>query len=182
MTRAAPGGRLPSAFELRPPEVAGLGPPGEASRGRRAFLRGAGLFLLGFSVPVGYLRLGGAAPRKARAARSDLPAWVRRMLALPAADLVRQAGEFERLSLRDPPGPRAGEAFERLLALAIARGGPLGDAAAACALRSLERIGRLDLVAAWVSGLRARRDLPEARRELTAILDQAFEAHRWLHR
>jgi len=50
--------------------------------------------------------------------------------------------------------------------------------AASCAIRSLQRLGRTDLVAIWAPDVRQRRELIEANGELADILDRALRQRR----
>lgn len=176
---------------------AGTWPRGEleadsVQASRRAVLAGlgglvigslGGSFLLGGRVgpqSVGTPRSGGSASLAASnaAAREGMPAWAADMLSMDAQSLLLAAGEFERRSARHREDRPAAAGFERLLAVALASRQREADMAASCAIRSLQRLGRTDLVAIWAPDIRQRADLIEANGELADILDRALRQRR----
>ncbi len=110
--------------------------------------------------------------------REEMPSWAVDMLSLDAVTLIRMAGEFERRSARHREDHAAALGFERLLSVALSSRAQEADMAAACALRSIKRLGRSDLVAIWADDVRLRSDFAEANRELADILDRALRQRR----
>ena len=107
-----------------------------------------------------------------------MPDWAQPMLAMEATALIARAGEFERASARHREDRGAAPGFERLLSLALQSRNREADMAAACALRSLQRLGHPDVVAIWADPVRARPDMREANSELEDILTRALHQRR----
>ena len=132
---------------------------GDALTSRRALFAGLGGVALGLAAS----KLGSLAqlPESAQAT-APLPDWAQDMLRLPEPELVRLAGEFERKSMRFQGARELGACFERLYVAARHSRRPEAGMAAACAVRSLERVGRLDLLDDLLPDLLRRRDWEEA--------------------
>jgi hypothetical protein len=88
-----------------------------------------------------------------RWANAPVPAWAQRMLEMDETELLLQAGEFERLSARHVGEGQLGPSFRHLFVVARQLSRPESPQAAACAIRSLERCGRLDLIDALTPSL-----------------------------
>lgn len=128
---------------------------------RRQWLLGIGCFALGGLATVA---LGGLVAGKTPGQPAD---WLDEMLSLPAPQLLPRAGDYERRSRQHDDDARIVPAFTRLLEIAATSSAPEADVAAACAVRSLAKLGGLPTVAAWqprLAHLAAARD--EARRAL----------------
>lgn len=109
-----------------------------------------------------------------------LPSWASEMKSMDDETLLLMAGEFERRSARHRKDSEAAPGFERLLSLALSSRRREADMAAACAIRSLQRLGRTDLVAIWADDVRRQPQLSEANQELEDILDRALRKRRRL--
>jgi hypothetical protein len=109
------------------------------------------------------------APAPTPAPRGTLE-WALRLLDAPVDELLTCAGDFERVVARNPRDRRLEVVARRILDLAIAAEVTYADAAAACAVRSLEVLGEFDAVRARAAAIRARSDLTRARREVDYVL------------
>lgn len=90
-------------------------------------------------------------------------AWAEQLLAGDDEAILASAGDLERLAMRESGHEELfGALFQRVFQLALADLSERADLAAACALRGLERLGRLELVADRVVAMQARSDLREA--------------------
>ena len=89
-----------------------------------------------------------AAERSTDAPRPD---WVKEMLTLDADQLIERAGDFERQSRRANDASCV-PGFERLLRLASTSRHEFAALATSCALRTLGRFGRADVVESWLQG------------------------------
>lgn len=176
-------GRLPQVSQLSKPRFergkwsreqleAGV-TDGASSTSRRVwFLATCGaLTTASLGWLVGRESLAVAAPAKASdvlgAGRSPLPAWHAEMLRLGADALLRRAGEFERLSRPAIDNAAIAPGFLRLLDLATASRLEIADAACACAVRTLAKLGRHAEISSW---LRTAPGFVEARREADYVL------------
>ncbi|MCA8970887.1 MAG: hypothetical protein KDC95_13920, partial [Planctomycetes bacterium] len=95
------------------------------------------------------------------------PPFVQEMLTIDEAVLVQRAGDYERMSRRYLDHDLAA-GFERLLDAATRAERGVRDAASCCAIRTLGKLERYDVIRAW---LRSGRNHPEARALAESIVD-----------
>jgi hypothetical protein len=127
---------------------------------RRQLLLGIGCFALGGLAALAWGSFGGTTLAR--------PAdWLDDMLSLPEPQLLIRAGDYERRSRQHGEDARIVPAFTRLLEVAAASGAPQADVAAACAVRTLAKLGGLSTVATWQDRLG---HLPSARDEARRAL------------
>lgn len=156
-----------------------LEPPRLPTTTRRGFLLSA-LGVLSFGAGIGFaagwlsgrrsVEAGSGAPERhaATGAVGGLPDWAQEMLRVDAETLLQRAGDYERLSRRELDHDLS-PCFERLLDVASAASPHIGDSASACALRTLGKLGRHDLVDAWAARGLA---FPESQAEVQAIVEE----------
>ena len=94
---------------------------------------------------------------------SALPEWALKLETAPAEDLLRWAGDLEKLSRMHRMETRLVPTFERLLDTVLTSEGQYVDMAGACAVRGLDRLGRADSVQVRRRKLMSRSDLVETR-------------------
>jgi hypothetical protein len=150
----APGHTL--SYARGPWTHAELDPDQPARIGRRQWLVAVSGVCAGLALAPAWSLLGGAGSQPGPAGGSteappapgarSAPAWTLALLDAPHQELVAAAGDLERVSFC--ADPRLVPVFERLLDAILAAPGPEADQAGPCAVRSLGRLGRLDLVAA----------------------------------
>lgn len=179
-------------FPVLPPDPHPAYRPGDWSRqeldpdtprlGRRQWILGVGCLLVGAAVPTGI----GIAARSSPAHRSSppdqasvdragagLPGWVREMLRAPEHLLLERAGEYEMKSCQHAGDRRCAVGFERLLELTRRSRHPGRGIAAACAVRSLARLDRIDLVETWYAAMSGDPAFADALRAAREELDEA---------
>jgi len=141
---------------------------------RRGLLAG----LVGFATGAGAVSVwrGGSAraeplaqPRSGDVVRGTVE-WALWMLTQPPEDMLSAAGDLERVSMRWRSDGRLVPCFQRLLDLALGYDVPYVDQAGACAVRSLGRLGRADLVNAAAPRVEARADRPDMSAALVETL------------
>lgn len=98
-------------------------------------------------------------------------AWALAMLSRPEEELLSAAGDLERVSMRHRDA-RLVPCFQRLLDVATASAEDHADEAGACAVRSLARLERVDLLRAASERLVERTDRPLTRAEIGFGLEQ----------
>lgn len=164
---------LPGADDPLPEYRRDPSRPQHALLARSAWTRRTFLVLgLGLTTGAGYLLGRRAANRPGEASASEPPAargsllWALAMQGAPAADLLAAAGDLERVSLRHRSAVELVPVFVRILELVLTSTRPEADAAGACAVRSLVRLGRLDRANAFESELARHAELAQTRVEL----------------
>lgn len=96
--------------------------------------------------------------------------WALSHVGADAASLLSAAGDLERVAARHPRDDRLIGVFERMLGLALESRLGVADAAAACAVRSLELLGAVRLVQARGPSIAQRADFVQTERELEFVL------------
>lgn len=155
----------------------------EAIASRRAVLTGLGGLAVGIAATTlaPGLRIGtpkapaGDAPRGRGASAAEsgqpgdsaqlagpLPRWAQEMLDVSEDELLLRAGDFERASMRHRGEGRLAPCFERLFVTALRSRRPEAGMAAACAVRTFERIERLDVLDRLLPALLRREGWEEA--------------------
>ena len=109
---------------------------------------GLGLGAAGLRAWQGASGVSFADERESQPAR---PTWIAEMLELDPDKLIERAGDFERRSRR-ANDPSCIVGFERLLQVASKSRHEYAALATACALRTLGRFDRSDLVETWLDG------------------------------
>lgn len=100
------------------------------------------------------------------------PPFVQEMLTIDEAALVQRAGDYERMSRRYLDHDLTA-GFQRLLEAATRADRAVRDAASCCAIRTLGKLERYDVIRSW---LRSGRNLPEARALAESIMDGRADA------
>ena len=185
---AAPPASLTSApYEPAAWSAAELDPEGAPRTDRRQWLLAMGGVLFGGVVATGAgllsgrLELSGSAaagrePVVPRAGLPPVPDWAEQMLVVPEDELIRMAGDYERMSRQHLGDARLAAGFERLLRVAARSMRAEADLAASCAVRSLAKLDRIDIVEAWLPRLGRTTALPRAAAEARRMVDEAYPA------
>lgn len=100
---------------------------------------------------------------------SPLPPWVREMLTVDEATLMSRAGDYERWSRQILSDRRITPGFVRLLEVASRVRSSISDPACACAVRTLAKLERFDLIREWLA---TESGVPLARREAETLLEE----------
>ncbi|MBK8974417.1 MAG: hypothetical protein IPM29_00680 [Planctomycetes bacterium] len=140
----------------------------------------------GARAATGSTKSGGTAPAPTApvdAGASPPPrgtlAWVRALHDADDDELIAAAGDLERARARYRSEPALFvPLFERILVTARERTGPVADMAAACALRSLGRLGRHARAIELSAPLTGRPDLPDTERQRAELLGVEGETGR----
>lgn len=98
------------------------------------------------------------------------PEWAVALQYATVDELISAAGDLEMVSSRFRSDHRLVPCFVRLLDVVLGGRHPDGDVAGACAVRSLHRLGRADLVRAQRSALVLRPDLTATQRAVENVL------------
>ena len=168
-----------------------LEPTASPGLDRRQWLFSAAGVVLGAGAALGWTGLrggavaAGAPGAPAPAARpaeeplrpGTLP-WALSMVDAPFDELVKWSGDLDRVSMRHRDDPRLVPCFERLLEGVLERRAEHVDAAGACAVRSLARMGRTDVIEVHLRGILARKHLQETRAAAEEALPRFFTERR----
>ena len=165
-----------------------LDPDAPPRRSRRDWLLAAAGLLAGLCASpwLPWPRGGAAAGRESNAApaaagrtapRGTLE-WALGATAWPAAELLAAAGDLERVATRYRSECHLVAVFERLLDVALQSQAEEAGMAGACALRSLGRLGRADLVREVEPRVAERTDFPQLMTELRRQLQLAAQPGR----
>jgi hypothetical protein len=169
------------AYSKGPWSPAELDPPPRATSRRQWLVALLGVGIGGLAVSLlrpGRVSAGGGstAGRVAPDSRPE-PGWLTDMLELPEAELIRQAGDFERVSRSHLDDERVADGFERLLRAVLRSRRRERDMAGACAVRTLGMLGRADIVRAYRTKIAAN-DLPQTASEVRQLLTLEAPARR----
>ena len=113
----------------------------------------------------------GVEPPAPAAAAALAPQWAVALQYATDVELIAAAGDLEMVSSRFRSDRRLVPCFVRLLDIVLGGSHSDGDAAGACAVRSLHRLGRADLVQAQRSAVARRPDLAATQRAVERILE-----------
>jgi hypothetical protein len=181
-------GFFPDPADARVPYVRGafsevdLDPIAPARSNRRQWLLGAAGLLTGLGLGHEWSWTG-AAPSPVPA-RTGSPAprgtleWALAALNLSEDEILASAGDLERVGARHRAECHLVPVFERLLEVALSSRAREAAAAAACAARSLVRLGRDDLLSDALPRIEAREGFAALLAEVHAELAAAGERRR----
>jgi len=195
-------GRFPTELPHDPPpyrrRYAAVEHLDPTAQGRRRVVLGLGVFVFGslaggaiarwVSGGTGAVDASGRAdgdprepetPGSAATDSKDAPAprgsieWALGLLDVPDEELLAAAGDLERVSAKHRREPSLVPCFRRLLDVSLRCRLPEADMAAACAIRSLQRLGRPDLVRDRGSDIARRSDLVQAAEAFERVMEKA---------